>query len=147
MKHLFNPGKNPFMKLIYRVGRRGSYLIFLALLDILYGYSIIIQTGPLFTQVDLYLSDKMWGLIWIAAALIIFVNAFLRMDRVGYVVATVLKFVWGTLMAWAWAVQPNDPRGWAAAVIWFAFGILTAIVANWPEHRQIRLEDFNGDRN
>ena len=145
MKHMFNPAKNPLMRLVYRIGRRGSYLIFLALLDLLYGYSIIAQAGPLFTQVNLYLSDDTWGFIWIAASAVIFFNAFLRMDRVGYVVATVLKFVWGTLMLAAWMFQPNDPRGWVAAVIWFAFGILTAIVANWPEHRTIRLEDFNGN--
>lgn len=135
------------MNTVYRIGRRGSYLIFLGLLDLLYGYSIIVQAGPLFTQVDLYLPDKVWGCIWIGVAIVLFINAPARLDRIGYVAATVIKFVWGTLMAWAWFVQPNDPRGWVAAVIWFAFGILTAIVANWPEHRQIRLEDFNGHTN
>lgn len=139
-------GKRPVMRLASRIGRRGSYLIFLALLDFLYGYSILVQAGPLFNQVDLFLPDKVWGWIWIGIAVVLMQQAFVRLDRMGYVLATIIKFVWGSIMLYAFLTQPNDPRGWVAAVIWYAFGVLTAIVSNWPEHKQINVGDYNGGR-
>jgi len=134
---------NRITRLADRIGRRGSYLIFLALLDILYGYSILVQAGPLFKSVTLFLPDVVWGWIWIGIALICLQQAFVRLDRIGYIFATTIKFVWGTIMLYDWLTMPLDARGWVAAVIWYAFGILTAIVSNWPEHKQLRVGDFN----
>lgn len=133
------------MRVVARIGRRGSYLIFIALLDMLYGYSLIAQQGPLFNRAPLFLPYPVWGWIWIGVAAICAWQAFVRIDRIGYTAAVILKFVWGVLALYDWFTLPNEPRGWLSGVIWLAFAMLTAIVSNWPEHTMPQVGAFNGD--
>ena len=106
---------------------------------------MLFPVAPLPPQYNLLLPLNVWGWIWLSAGVILFQQAFVRVDRIGYVVAVVLKFAWATVAVYDWLYTYPDPRGWVSAVIWYAFGTLTAIVANWPEHTMPKVEVFNGD--
>lgn len=131
-------------RLADRIGRRGSYLFFLALLDVLYGYSIWVSVGtPAIAAYDMFFSPQVWAVIWVGVGLVLAQQAFVRLDRVGFTLAVLIKFAWATIATYNFLYSPADPRGWISAVIWFAFGTLTAIVANWPEHRRPQVGAFN----
>jgi hypothetical protein len=134
------------MRLLARIGRRGSYLLFLALVDVLYGYSLLVYMGPSYPRLDLFFSAHTWGWIWIIAGLFIAQQAFTRVDRLGFVVAVVIKFVWGAIAFYDFILNPHhDPLGWVSAVIWFGFGALTAIVSYWPEHTTPQIGGFDDE--
>jgi len=124
------------------VGRRGSYLLFLAMLDFAYGYSLtFLRSFASTAKVDLLLPINAWIAIWWIVGTICLVQAFMKMDRVAYSLAVALKVTWGLTMLLAW-VQGTSERGWVSAVIFIGFGLLTSIVSYWPEQRKLRAEDF-----
>jgi hypothetical protein len=118
-----------------RVGRRGSFLIFLALLDLLFGYSLLTPAGPQ-GEVDLYLPEDAWAWIWIGVGVVCLFSAFVKSDRIAFTLAATLLIMWSGLMAIIWHVD-RIPRGWVSAVIFFAFGIVCLIVSSWPEPPKI----------
>lgn len=68
-----------------RIGRRGSYLLFLAMLDFLYGYSLIVVASQSRFQnpVNLILPQQAWGVIWITVGIFCLWQAFVRLDLLG----------------------------------------------------------------
>lgn len=120
-----------------RVGRRGAVLSGKGLMALLYGYSLLVQP-PQDTRGIRLLLDLMplhwWGWAWIAAGAVAMACAWRRQgtDWPGYpaVLAVVTPWSLGNLASW-WLY--DNPRGWAAAVIWAAFGGVAAICAEWPE--------------
>jgi hypothetical protein len=119
-------------KLKRRIGHRGAFLLFLALLDFLYGWSLII--APITPKMHEVLPFDVWGFIWIAGGFACLVGAFMRMDRVSYGVAAMLKAGWA--VAWVkiwWLNSDVIPRAWVSVAIWGAFSGLVVIVSTWPE--------------
>jgi hypothetical protein len=126
------------MRLAHRIGRRGCYLLFLALLDVFIAYAMTPFTAvaqlPFYRYISSYLPLQAWAGIWVGVGVICAVQAFAHRDYVGFAVAVLLKLTWAALYLTA-----DIPRGWVVATIWLGFGGVTAIIASWPESRPLIL--------
>lgn len=135
------PG-SALMRIAHRIGRRGCYLLFLALLDLVIAYSMtpfaVVAQLPLYHYISQYLPIQAWAGIWAGVGVICGIQAFARRDHFGFAVATLLKFTWSALSIAAWT-STDIPRGWLGGVVWLAFGAMTAIIASWPEARPLIL--------
>lgn len=114
-----------------QVGRRGAFLLFLALLDVLYGYSLI-ATPPSAVHLDLILSLAAWGWVWLSAGCLLAAGAFVRRDRIFFAIASMLKTAWAGAWAVVWIKDPI-PRAWVSVAIWAAFAAIVLVVSTWPE--------------
>lgn len=120
-----------------RVGRRGAVLSLKGVMCALYGYSLLVQP-PVDRRGIRLLLDLMplhwWGWAWIAAGVTAVVCAWRRQgtDWPGYPAVWMVVAPWalGSLASW-WLY--DNPRGWAGAAVWAAFGGVAAICAEWPE--------------
>ena len=128
--------------LIHRVGRRGAFLLFLALVDFIYGYSILLIANPVWSRIDLFLPSVAWGIIWIAVGFICLVQAFFTIDRLAYSLAVGTKVVWSLAMFSSWVFTGTNPVGWVSGTLFLGFAAITSIVSYWPEHRDFNLGDF-----
>lgn len=119
----------------YQIGRRGAYLLFVALLDTLFGWSLI-TTPPLPKGLapDLYLSYSQWAVAWLIVGAVCLWQAFVKVDRLAFSMAVTLKVLWGTVWLISWVLTSTNPRGWVDGVIFIGFGILTGIVSYWPDY-------------
>jgi hypothetical protein len=132
-----------FKRLVQRIGHRGAFLAFLALLDILYGYSILAEPG-LVGNYDLGLTVQSWGLVWLATGIVLLTGIATRHDRVHFGLAAALKAAWAMIWFKLWLFE-HTPRGWVPVVIWAAFAAVVVVVSSWPEMR--KLDSITGDRN
>jgi hypothetical protein len=127
-----------------RIGRRGSSLLFLALLDVVYGtglafitdigrvaasYQFMAQVAPL----------EVWASVWYLVGAVCLVQAFMLRDQVAFGCAVALKTTWGGITLLGWAVH-GVPRGYVSAAIWLAFAGWVFIISGWSEN------DRNGAR-
>ena len=117
--------------LIRRMGHRGAFLLFLALLDVIYGLSLCADPGPL-KPLNLILPINAWADIWMAIGVFLFTGAFLIKDKYHFAVATLLKFIWAAVFFDAWYIQ-GFSRGWVQGVIWAAFACVVLVISSWPE--------------
>jgi hypothetical protein len=121
-------------RLLRRLGRRGAFLLFLAILDAVYGWSIYTAAVPKRQEVDLLLPWQAWGVIWYAVGFVCLIAAWFPRDRIAYATAAALKFGWGAVSGFAWANQPAlEHNGWLSMIVWFTFGATVLIISGWPE--------------
>lgn len=121
----------------YRLGRRGCFLLFLALLDYVYGLSLWAPTASsLNTPQNQFLTSiaplTVWGWLWLAVAVACTVYAFRLRDGVGYAAAMFLKMLWGSVFALGWLFADVE-RAYLSAVIWLSFAGVVYLVATWPD--------------
>jgi hypothetical protein len=133
---------NKLKWLTIRVGRRGSYLLFLAFLDFVYGWSLISIANPLIGHIDLGLTPLTWGIMWVTVGVVCLVEAFLTLDRLAFSLAVLLKFLWGTTQILSWMLTVTNPYGWISGSVFLAFAAATAVISFWPEQRRFRIEDL-----
>lgn len=119
------------------VGRRGEFLLFLVILDVLYGLSLMRPAATTAQAPTIrFLAELMplpgWGLLWLAVGGVCLGGAFVRTDRFAFAAAAALKVLWGTLFALGWAAGVIE-RGWVGAVIWLVFAAWVMRLASWPE--------------
>jgi hypothetical protein len=116
-----------------RLGRRGAFLCFLAVLDFSYGYALLSLSVPaLRASPDLLLPVHAWGWIWVAAGAVCLSGAPLRRDWPQYAVAVALKAAWAAVYADVWIVQ-HSVNSWVSVVVWASFALTVLVVASWPE--------------
>lgn len=123
--------------LIRRVGRRGTTLLFLALLDVVFAGSLFHpQAEAARSASTRFLADLAplwaWGGLWLAVAALCTVGAFRRNDRWAFTAAMALKVLWGGVYIFGWAIAGLD-RGWLGGVVWWAFAAFVYVVSGWPE--------------
>lgn len=133
---------NTLRSLVIRIGRRGSYLLFLAILDFVYGYSLLAAVNPALQKVNLFLPLEAWGIAWLIVGVICLVQAFAKLDRVAFSLAVTIKALWGLAFVFSWGFTTTAPLGWLSGVVWITFAIMTAIISYWPEQRRFRIEDL-----
>jgi hypothetical protein len=126
--------------LLARVGRRGASLLFLALVDIVYAYSLYDVTpesrsNPGLVFLAALLPLTVWAAAWTAVGLVCAVYAFARADRLAFAAASLLKVLWGTLYLLGWALGVV-PRGYVAAVLFLGFAGFVQVIAGWMENRE-----------
>lgn len=134
----------PLRRLGRHVGRRGAYLLFLALLDITVAYSLT-QPLPLgLTRGQVYrpFTDlapfAVWVWTWAGVGLLAFAAAFVHGLRVAvFGAAALMKVAWaaGYLSGWV-SGYPLYTRGYQTAAIYVAFAAVTLIVSGWRENSQ-----------
>ncbi len=127
----------PSTKIIHRIGRRGAFLIFLAMLDLIYGYSLAFPTvaatnSPGLLFLASILSLKLWALLWATIGVICFVFAFKRKDAPGYASAMFLKILWAIIFLLGWLFAGIE-RGYLSTVIWGTFAGILGLIATWPD--------------
>lgn len=126
-------------RLVRRIGRRGSTLLFLGLLSVLFSISLV---NPATTQgsgaasiyrfIDGLVPLTTLAFIWGVVGVVCLYQAFIRQDRIAFSLSSALILGWGVLYASAWLFYGVD-RAWVGAVIWLAFGGWIYIVSTWPE--------------
>lgn len=114
-----------------RVGRRGLFLLFLAVLDIIFGYFLHSPPPSALRDTFMLLPQEVWAWWWIGTGAACLVGAFMRNDRVPYALGALLLSAWGLRYAYLWY---NDiPFAWVSLTIWLAFAFTVVVVAGWPE--------------
>lgn len=121
----------------HRVGRRGSGLLFFAVLDLIFAYSLlypdkVTRHGPSFVFYRSLAPMWVWAAVWAAVGLVCLWYAFTRCDQLGFTAAISLKVGWGLLHLGGWLIGDLE-RGYVAAAIWLAFAAWVWIVAGWAE--------------
>lgn len=127
-------------KLMYRIGHRGAFLIFLFLLDELYGYSLWVSPFP--DGIHWFIPPHIWAIIWAVVGVLLFTGVFFKSDQWHFALAALIKVGWGfTWVRISIFDEGIVPRSWIQAVIWLAFAAITIIVATWtepPRYQRIR---------
>lgn len=120
-------------KLGLRIGHRGAFLLFLSLLDFLYGYGMLVTPVKHLKGV---LPFHTWGFIWIIAGIVLLIGSFVKRDRIAFGVAATLKAAWAA--QWIMLTVYDDTKihnAWMNVVLWTAFSGLVVVVSTWPEVR------------
>jgi hypothetical protein len=120
-------------------GRRGVFLLFLCVLDVIYAYSLSISPAP-GQHVNPW-----WTWIWFAAAANALSGAFIRKDRIQYAIAAGVKVSWA-LYELQGFIEGSNPRGWISATVWFSFALIVLLIASWPEENGLAIEREQADR-
>lgn len=121
--------------LVYRVGRRGAALLFLAGLDAVVAWSLFSPAEPLPASTGYARSLAplwLWGGLWAVTGALCGWSAFRRVDRVGFGAAMGVKVMW-SLMYVGGAVTGHIPRGLVSAAVWGAFAAFVLLLSAWPE--------------
>ncbi len=119
------------------IGRRGTALLFFALLDAIYAYSLynpapeVRRTG-LVQFVEAVAPLWVWGSLWALAGVFCLVYAFRRSDQRGFAAAIAIKVLWGVLCLLA--MFNGVDRAYVSAAIWLAAAGWVGVVATWPEY-------------
>lgn len=119
-----------------RVGRRGTFLLFLALLDVVYGVSLCAHAArisPSYQFAAQIIPLHGWAWVWVTVGLVCAAYAPARDDQLAFGAAIALKVVWGGLGLLGWLMD-DVPRGYVSAVIWLAFAGVVLLVAGWREN-------------
>jgi hypothetical protein len=116
-----------------QVGRRGAFLLFLAMLDVVYGYYILDPPKGLPRSVYTYplLPSGVWGCWWLATAGICLAGAFMKSDRVAYGAAALIKTAWGLRFVYQWYLGVS--MAWVSMSVWLVFAFIVLVIAGWPE--------------
>lgn len=120
-----------------RIGRRGSALLFFALVDLVFAASLA-AAPPSTSQSSAYaflatiLPLNAWAIPWAAVGGMCLVYAAQTEDRPAFIAASGLKVGWGVLYLAGWLVG-EIPRGYVSAVVWLAFAGFVAVISGWPE--------------
>lgn len=117
--------------IINQIGRRGAFLLFLALLDISYGYSLFVTEAPQ-RIFDLVIPWQAWGVIWMSVGFVCLTGVAMIRDRWQFAIAAVLYSAWGAVNLDLWLIQ-GVPRGWLSVAIWWSFAATVLLVSGWPD--------------
>jgi len=129
-------------KFFYRVGRRGVFLLFLSLLDIVYASGLAFPTetaknGDALLFLANILPLDIWALLWFITGVICFIFAFKARDAPGFAVAMFIKVLWALVFLLGWMFAGVE-RGYLSTAIWGAFAAVLWLISTWPEPTKIR---------
>jgi hypothetical protein len=118
---------------VRRLGRRGAFLLFLAVLDFAYGYALLTASiAALRASPDLLLPVHAWGWIWAGMGAVCLSGTLARRDWPQFGAAATLKTAWAAVYADIWIVQ-HGVNAWVSVVVWLTFALAVLVVASWPE--------------
>lgn len=118
-----------------RIGRRGSTLLFLSLVDFLFAFSLMFPAksqAPITNYLASILPLRVWAVMWFLAGLICFIQAFSHKDRIAFAVASLVMVLWGLVSLCA-QIFAGIPRGAVSAVLWLGMAAFVFIISTWPE--------------
>ncbi len=119
-----------------RVGRRGAALLFFALLDGIYSYSLFNPAPEVRRTASVLFVEGIaplwvWGLLWAVAGVACLIGAFMKSDKWSFAAAIGIKSLWGLIYLGAAIIGLE--RAYLSAAIWLCLAIWVAIIASWPE--------------
>ncbi len=125
------------ISLARRIGKRGTALLFFALLDVIYAISLANPPAEQRRTASLLYIESLapleaWAFLWLAVGLVLAVGAFCRRDRWAFASAMFLKVLWGTTHLVGWAFYGVE-RGYVSAIIWLTFAVFVYVISTWPE--------------
>lgn len=120
-----------------RIGRRGSCLLFLALVYLVYASALASAPpqsarNPSYAFLTVLLPLWAWALPWGLVGLLCGIQAFRVRDLVAFAAASALSVGWAVLHLSGWALGMID-RGFVTAVVWAGFAAFIQVIAGWPE--------------
>lgn len=120
-----------------RIGRRGTTLLFLAMLDVIYAANLAHPPADTNGGAALRFIARVaplpgWAALWAAVGAVCLGGAFVRHDRWAFTAAAALKVLWGSTFLFGWAIAGLD-RGWVSGVVWLAFAGFVYVISTWPE--------------
>lgn len=113
------------------IGRRGAFLTFLFILDVLVGYSLLFSPSSGLAHVNMLLPLDVWAWVWIGTGVFLTTGIWSRWDRMQYTATVALKAAWGLLYVNLWI--EGVPHAWVSAVVWLTFAATIFLVAGWRE--------------
>lgn len=121
-----------------QIGRRGAFLIFLALLDLIYAYGLAFPTErSVNSPTSKFLASTMplwaWGALWAVVGLVCLFFAFRIKDRIGYAAAMFIKVLWALMFLLGWLFADVE-RGYLSTAIWGAFAAVLWLISGWQEN-------------
>lgn len=124
-------------RIVSTIGRRGCFLLFLSMLDIVQAYGLIFPTPTVLeSQSYIFLSSLMplhvWGTLWGVVGIVCLYYAFKRDDMVAFSAGMFIKSLWAFMFLLGWALAGIE-RGYLLSAIWGAFALTLAMVATWSE--------------
>lgn len=127
----------PFTWTTSHVGRRGAFLLFLAVLDFLYAGSLAhpapeAARSPSTLFIGTIMPLWGWAALWGGVGLSCGIGAFLRHDKWAFSAAVALKLLWGGTFLLGWAIAGLD-RGWVSAAVWLTFAPIVYLISGWSE--------------
>jgi hypothetical protein len=121
----------------HRLGYRGRCLLFFALLDLVYGLSLVnpspgARQTPLLVWMAGIAPLWFWAAWWIVTGLVLLWYAFQHRDAAGFAAAIFLKIFWSLTCVAGWMLAGVE-RGYVACAIWLAAAALVWNLSGWPE--------------
>lgn len=120
-----------------RLGFRGAVLLILAIVDMLYGWSLL-HPAPEQLRTSAYefrshlLPTEAFGAIWITVGVVLVMQSLVQNDRVGYTLAITIKMVWAFIALASFATGKVQ-QGWVSCAIWLAVAAMAMVISGWPE--------------
>lgn len=118
------------------IGRRGVALLFFALLDFVYAFSLVAPTADARQTENVRFLESIaplpaFGALWFGVGLVCLGSAFRRQDRWGFAAAMFIKILWGAIFLIG--AYEGVPRAFLAATIWLCLAGWIAVISTWPE--------------
>lgn len=114
-----------------RLGRRGAFLMFLALLDAVFAYSLVTPEPGIVAQQFPLLPKEAWAFLWGGTAVLCFFGAWTHRDRWAFTAAALIKTAWALRYIYFW--YQGMLQAWLAVVVWLAFAATVLVISGWPE--------------
>lgn len=120
-----------------RLGFRGAALLFFALLDLVYAFSLFFppatgkQTASMRWVADVA-PLPVWGSLWALVGVVCLAYALRRHDKVAFSAAIAIKILWGATHLMA-SLFGHVERAYVSATIWLCVAGFVAIISAWPE--------------
>jgi hypothetical protein len=116
-----------------RIGPRGAVLLCFAWVDVVFGIGLIradraVKANPVYAFPEQVAPLTAWGVLWLAVAAVLIVNAYRLRDAAGYTCAIGIKVLWGVMMLGGW-ISGDIPRGYVSMSIWLSIAGVVAVCA------------------
>lgn len=120
-----------------RLGRRGCFLVFLSLLDVIYATSLYSPPAEARRSTALAFIAGLaplwlWALAWFIPGVLCAIQAFMRSDKVAFAAAIAIKVLWGSVYVLAGGIG-HVQRAYVGATVWLAFALVVGLISTWPE--------------
>lgn len=131
--------------LLLRIGRRGAFLGFLALLDGVLASSLVEPLPYNLTTRQVYghfidlAPIEVWATAWAMTGGLCLLGAGWKAARpAAFAFSALLKYTWSAVYIWSW-LDKTMPNAYRPAAVWGTFAAVVLIVASWPEYYPDRL--------
>lgn len=119
-----------------RVGRRGAFLLAMAVLDTGQAARLTWPSGTTLASPTIqFLAGvaplPLWGALWGMVGVLCLAQAFQLRDRAAFSAAAALKVAWAAAHVGAWAA--GVAQAWWSVIIWLVIAGVVHLIATWPE--------------